>query len=205
MLFIARFLFLFRCFLIRRDTIILCIHSCICPPDLIAVLFILAVWLTVCLCCSGNSEFSLSWPTHAHSHQAQSFFDFFQHTEQVLEPEPPPLGLFAPAGRKRHIKQKSQHTCRSWVWWFSAKWHAMAQMALTLSKHHHSSCVIRITVPFAAVVASFAAFSSSIAFSLASYSSFLAFHSFLLFRMPSSMGVICGWKRENSWEEKSQR
>lgn len=63
----------------------------------------------------------------------------------------------------------------------------------------------RITAPLLAVAASLAAFSSSRAFSLASYSSFLAFHSFLLFRMPSSMGWICGWKRENSWEEKSRR
>lgn len=56
------------------------------------------------------------------------------------------------------------------------------------------------SAPLLAAAAALAAFSSSIAFSLASYSSFLAFHSFLLFMMPSNMGWICGWKRENSWK-----
>ena len=57
--------------------------------------------------------------------------------------------------------------------------------------------------PLLGPAASRAPFASSIALRLASYSSFLAFHSLLLFRMPSSMGWICGWKRENSWREKS--
>lgn len=58
----------------------------------------------------------------------------------------------------------------------------------------------RASAPLPAAAAAFAAFSSSMALSLASYSSFRAFHSFLLFRMPSNMGWICGWKRENSWK-----
>lgn len=85
----------------------------------------------------------------------------------------------------------------------------LAPHRVTLSLHLTHFRIVwlfqRITAPLLAVVASLAAFSSSRTFSLASYSSFLAFHSNLLFRMPSSMGWICGWKRENSWEEKNQR
>lgn len=95
-----------------------------------------------------------------------------QQMEQVLDP---PLGGLAAAGRRQRGQPVILH-------------------------RDQPTHLPQRDAPLLAAAAAFAAFSSSMTLSLASYSSFLAFHSFLLLMMPSNMGWICGWKRENSWK-----